>query len=191
VLSDRQKALDTANASKLLKTLVDVVCTIAELYPTSFQPHFQDIADVIIGWCIDASQERNIQKCFEEALAKFQPFWIANLEFTLNLLSQFLEDADAYAEDLGSAMSRVGRSNDYTNPEDCLEKLPGLFRVFHVILSSMKDFLIISPENAENLSFATTSLNRMISCIGAVLDSGFEGVNRMIKSGREQLIPSI
>lgn len=169
-----------------MKILVDVVCIIAELYPTAFQPHFQDIADVIIGWCIDTSEERNIQKCFEEALVKFQPFWIANLEFTLNLLSQFLEDADAYAEDLGSAMNRIGRSKDNAGPEDYLEKLPGLFRVFHVILSSMKDFLIISPENAENLSFATTSLNRMISCVGAVLDSGFDGVYRVIKSGSKQ-----
>lgn len=54
--------------------------------------------DILIGWHIDASQQQSIIDFTSTALISFQQFWISDINFTITLLGQFLEDMESYAE---------------------------------------------------------------------------------------------
>lgn len=59
---------------------------------------FQDTVDILIGWHIDATQQHSVIKFTSSALIGFQQFWISDINFTVTLLGQFLEDMESYAE---------------------------------------------------------------------------------------------
>lgn len=52
----------------------------------------------MIGWHIDASQQQSVIDFTSNALISFQQFWISDINFTVTLLGQFLEDMESYAE---------------------------------------------------------------------------------------------
>lgn len=57
---------------------------------------FKDIVDILIGWYIDPEQDAEFLDQIDKALVKLQNFWLNDMNFTLTLLSQFLEDAERY-----------------------------------------------------------------------------------------------
>lgn len=60
----------------------------------------QDIIDIIVGWHIDVSQPREVLKCATNCLKRMTPYWVIDMGFTINLLHQFLEDAENFKDDL-------------------------------------------------------------------------------------------
>ena len=60
--------------------------------------YFQDTVDILVGWHIDSTQKDSLIEFTSQALITFRQFWVADLYFTQDLLGQFLEDMEAYAE---------------------------------------------------------------------------------------------
>lgn len=59
----------------------------------------KDIVDILIGWYIEPLPTDRILEYTAQALHRFRPFWIEQLEATtLTLLEHFIEDADSYAQ---------------------------------------------------------------------------------------------
>ena len=58
----------------------------------------QDIVDILVGWHIDTTQGDKLVHRTSECLVQFHNYWIGDMRFSLTLLSQFLEDMEAYAE---------------------------------------------------------------------------------------------
>ena len=55
--------------------------------------------DILIGWYIEPFPTDRILEYTAQALHKFRPFWLEQLDLTtLTLLSHFIEDADNYAQ---------------------------------------------------------------------------------------------
>lgn len=55
--------------------------------------------DILIGWYIEPLTTDRVLDFTAEALQKFRPFWLEQLEgTTLTLLDHFIEDADNYAQ---------------------------------------------------------------------------------------------
>lgn len=55
--------------------------------------------DILIGWYIEPLPTDRILEYTAQALHKFRPFWLEQLDITtLTLLSHFIEDADNYAQ---------------------------------------------------------------------------------------------
>ena len=60
--------------------------------------HSQDTVDIMVGWHIDATQKDSVIQFISDTLISFHEFWSADLNFTFQLLGQFLEDMEAYVE---------------------------------------------------------------------------------------------
>ena len=60
--------------------------------------YLQDTVDILVGWHIDSTQKDSLIEFTSQALITFRQFWAADLYFTQDLLGQFLEDMEAYAE---------------------------------------------------------------------------------------------
>ena len=66
---------------------------------------FQDTVDILVGWHIDSTQKDSLIDFTSQALITFRQFWVTDLYFTQDLLGQFLEDMEAYAEVIYSLLN--------------------------------------------------------------------------------------
>ena len=57
---------------------------------------YQDTVDILVGWFVDPAQPVKVIRAATRALQVLRPFWKEDLVFSKTLLSQFLEDLDAY-----------------------------------------------------------------------------------------------
>lgn len=134
---------------------------------------FQDTVDILVGWHIDVTQRDSLTEYTSEALISFHQFWSADLSFSVNLLGQFLEDMEAYVEDLvlgvagSSGPMPVGDAADILPPDECVVKISALLRVFTTVVKSLWD----GP--SVNNQYLTEILDRLVKCVNAVLSHWF------------------
>ena len=77
----------------------------------------------MIAWHIDSSQPEHVIDYVSSALIELRPYWLKDLEFTITLLYQFLEDMESYVvQDVGSSLPSKRR--DF----DTIEKMAALFK---------------------------------------------------------------
>ncbi|XP_054706809.1 serine/threonine-protein kinase SMG1-like [Uloborus diversus] len=165
VMSRLQSALEIADVPELLIAIVNVIFEIANAYPSVFSKHFSDTVDILIGWHIDSTQQPSVIEFTSNTLIGFQQFWISDINFTLTLLGQFLEDMESYAEGLPKSKPQPKKSVMYLkelaqsklnlssstesqpcSPEENLAKIKSLIRVLITVLKSIGD-LVTPDEN--------------------------------------------
>lgn len=94
----------------------------------------------MVGWHIDATQKDDIIQFTSESLISFHQFWTSDLTFSVTLLGQFLEDMEAYAEDLNLISSgQTVVDDEIAPPEDCIVKIGALLKVFTTVVKSLGD----------------------------------------------------
>ncbi|KFU93835.1 Serine/threonine-protein kinase SMG1, partial [Chaetura pelagica] len=100
-------------------------------------------------------------------LQSLEPFWVADLTFSTTLLGQFLEDMEAYAEDLSHVASRESVDEDIPPPSVSLPKLAALLRVFSTVVRSIGERFspIRGPPITE--AYVTDVLYRVMRCVTA------------------------
>ncbi|XP_058442712.1 serine/threonine-protein kinase Smg1 [Malaya genurostris] len=94
--------LETAEADCFI-VITDVIVEICTKYPKHFKANFTDIVDIVVGWHLETDQTNDVKQHCSKVLQSFKVFWNEDLEFTLNLLSQFVEDIGVCCEELESA----------------------------------------------------------------------------------------
>ena len=52
--------------------------------------------DILIAWHIDCSQTDEVIDFISNTLVEFRPYWLKEINFTVTLLYQFLEDMESY-----------------------------------------------------------------------------------------------
>ncbi|CAF4668423.1 unnamed protein product, partial [Rotaria sp. Silwood2] len=93
-----KKILESVVHAPLMIVITDTIIDLSRIYPQVFQEIFTDIVDILIGWYIEPLPTDRILEYTAQALHKFRPFWIEQIEATLTLLDHFIEDADNYAQ---------------------------------------------------------------------------------------------
>ncbi|KAI8501131.1 Serine/threonine-protein kinase smg1 [Branchiostoma belcheri] len=167
-MSNLQSVLENADTPDLLMAVVDCIQYVAEYYPHVFTNHFRDTVDILVGWHIDSTQKETVIKYTSDILVSLQQFWVGDLGFSVTLLGQFLEDMEAYTEDLHRFARRSPCEDDVPPPDVCLPKLTALLRVFSTVVSSMGDHF--SPNHGPPLTeaYITELLDRMVRCVDQV-----------------------
>ena len=69
---------------------------LSKSYPDHTFYIFQDIIDILIAWHIDVTQTDELINTISDILVDFRPFWLKEINFTINLLYQFVEDLESY-----------------------------------------------------------------------------------------------
>jgi PI-3-kinase-related kinase SMG-1 len=131
VMKDLQELLERTNQSGFLITLVDALGTISNWKPKLFEPIFQDVVDILVGWHIDSTQLPAVRTHMSQVLLSWNSYWIIDMEFSSSLLRQFMEDLEAFDED-------VAKSDDPDNLKDISERMLSLMQVFNTVLSCLK-----------------------------------------------------
>ncbi|KAJ0028876.1 hypothetical protein Pint_36435 [Pistacia integerrima] len=64
-----------------------------------FQPHFLDIVDLLLGWALVPDLAESDRCVIMDSFLQFQKHWVDSLQFSLGLLSKFLDDMDVLLQD--------------------------------------------------------------------------------------------
>lgn len=87
--------LEKVDDPELFLTIISVIQQIALNYPKQFQPQFEDIVDIIVGWHLDSEQSLNNVKVKNHCcnfLSSLEENWEGNINLMSNLLNQIVED---------------------------------------------------------------------------------------------------
>ncbi|XP_034180761.2 serine/threonine-protein kinase Smg1 isoform X1 [Osmia lignaria lignaria] len=167
MMSQLQSTLENVDRSDLLVATVDAILLIMESYPETFSNHFRDTVDILVGWHIDSTQQKAIATYASRSLQRLRSFWIADLQFTLTLLGQFLEDMESYDEELSLPDSGRSSPGDETSPtpKECIRRITSLISVFNTVTKSISEHL--NPNLTPNVqwSFLSDCLSKMLKTV--------------------------
>lgn len=108
--------------------ITNTIQQFAQNYPKQFQSHFADIVDIVIGWHLESDQLIDIKEHCSLILQTFKPFWLNDVTFTRNLLSQFLEDIVSYRDELKKNQLQdadLSSARGSSTPEICVGSIVG------------------------------------------------------------------
>ncbi|XP_017669023.1 PREDICTED: serine/threonine-protein kinase SMG1 isoform X2 [Lepidothrix coronata] len=137
VMTSLQSILENVDTPELLCKCVKCILLVSRCYPHIFSTNFRDTVDILVGWHIDHTQKPSLTQQVSGWLQSLEPFWVADLTFSTTLLGQFLEDMEAYAEDLSHVASGESVDEDIPPPSVSLPKLAALLRVFSTVVRSI------------------------------------------------------
>lgn len=120
--------LENAEIATVFVAITKVIRQFAVNYPKAFEQHFTDIVDIVIGWHLETDQTIEFKQHCAELLQTFNRFWSVDLEFTNNLLGQFLEDIITCGEEIKANQGRMSPILDKTAPPElCFASLVGAY----------------------------------------------------------------
>ncbi|KAM9392172.1 serine/threonine-protein kinase SMG1 [Pholidichthys leucotaenia] len=191
VMTNLQSILENVDTPELLCQSVKCILQVARCYPHVFSTNFRDTVDILVGWHIDHTQKQSLTQQVSGWLQSLEQFWVADLTFSTTLLGQFLEDMEAYAEDLSHVVSEEVLDEDIPPPSVSLPKLAALLRVFSTVVRSIGERF--SPFRGPPITevYITDILNRVLACVTAakqvqfseaVLTAGNECVGVLLAS---------
>lgn len=117
--------LDGTDKPTHFVAVTNVIQQFAHNYPKSFQPHFADIVDFVIGWHLETDQLLSIKQHCSFILQQFKQFWLNDVNFTRNLLNQFLEDIISYRDEIQNQIASGGSGSSTPTPEICFGSIVG------------------------------------------------------------------
>ncbi|OCT64106.1 hypothetical protein XELAEV_18045208mg [Xenopus laevis] len=167
VMTSLQSILENVDTPELLCKCVQCILLVSRCYPHIFSTNFRDTVDILVGWHIDHTQKPSLTQQVSGWLQSLEPFWVADLAFSTTLLGQFLEDMEAYAEDLGHVASGESVDEDIPPPSVSLPKLAALLSVFSTVVRSIGERF--SPIRGPPITEAYVSdiLYRVMRCVTA------------------------
>ncbi|XP_037824914.1 serine/threonine-protein kinase Smg1 [Lucilia sericata] len=92
--------LENAEVSENFISISETIAEFSKNYKTSFQRHFTDIVDIIVGWHLEVEQPAELKRHCSKVLQQFAEYFLNELDFTFGLLGQFIEDIEACREDI-------------------------------------------------------------------------------------------
>ncbi|KAJ0077716.1 hypothetical protein Patl1_36279 [Pistacia atlantica] len=100
ILKACQELLEDERTSlSLLHRLLGVLTLISLKFSGFFQPHFLDIVDLLLGWALVPDLAESDRCVIMDSFLQFQKHWVGSLQFSLGLLSKFLDDMDVLLQD--------------------------------------------------------------------------------------------
>ncbi|CAC5378702.1 unnamed protein product [Mytilus coruscus] len=140
VMANVQTLLENADTPEVLMAVVNIILHISKHYSHVFTSHFRDTVDILVGWHIDTTQKDSLTTFTSKALIEMNPYWVVDFNFSITLLGQFLEDMEAYAEDLTYSFSgQAYPDEELPLPEECIIKITALLKVFTTVIRSLGD----------------------------------------------------
>lgn len=147
---------DERTSSIVLHRLLGVLTLVSLKFSRCFQPHFLDIVDVLLGWALVPDLSESDRRVMMDSFLQFQKHWVGNLQFSLGLLSKFLDDMEVLLQDGSPGTPQQFR------------RLLALLSCFSTVLQSTASGLLeinLLPQIGEPLS---RMLPRLLGCLSMV-----------------------
>ncbi|CAN1133576.1 Serine/threonine-protein kinase SMG1 [Linum perenne] len=157
ILKACQELLEDERTSfSLLQRLLGILTLISLKFYRFFQPHFADIVDLLLGWVLVPNLAEADRRVILDSFLEFQKHWVANLQFSLGLLSKFLGDMEVLLQD----------DSQGTPPQ--FRRLLALLSCFSTVLKSTASGLL-EMNFLEQISEPLSKLHpRLLQCLSMI-----------------------
>ncbi|XP_025837692.1 serine/threonine-protein kinase SMG1 [Agrilus planipennis] len=157
-------ALENTENSEIFKAILEILIDLVELYPEHFYSQFRDTADLLFGWHVDHTQHLSTIEFISDMLQHIGKHFQLNLDFSVSLIWNFVEDIGTYASQLKERDPNDGIEIN------CIEHLTVSVLAFNTVLKCLED--AFHPNNNELVSVKAVSdcLNRILNTLSGVLE---------------------
>lgn len=157
ILKACQELLEDERTSlSLLHRLLGVLTLISLKFSRFFQPHFLDIVDLLLGWALVPDLAESDRRVIMDSFLQFQKHWVGSLQFSLGLLSKFLDDMDVLLQD-----------GSHGTPQQ-FRRLLALLSCFSTVLQSTASGLLEMNLLEQIIEPITKMLPRLLGCLSMV-----------------------
>ncbi|XP_056647970.1 serine/threonine-protein kinase SMG1 isoform X1 [Diorhabda sublineata] len=92
--------IETTENAEVFKSILDVLVTVVEMYQSEFYDQFRDTIDLLFGWHVDHTQPLSNIEFISKSLQRISHHFKYYLEFSIQLIENFLEDIGNYSTQL-------------------------------------------------------------------------------------------
>lgn len=170
IMLQSQSILENTDVPEIFMSTMEIVLLLEELHTSIFTNHFRDTVDILLGWHVDSNQTVQVTEFVSKSLVKLSKHWQNNVSFSLNLMSQFLEDMEPYSEQLHNRFTDCQTPQDGQSDE-ILERVTSLIRAFSTVVKCLGEKF--NPHNNTNVSviFVTNCLSKVLKTTIEALES--------------------
>ncbi|KAF9558939.1 Serine/threonine-protein kinase smg1 [Mortierella alpina] len=97
LLEDIEDVLDRSEDSSSLLPTLDQLLDLSVQHPEAWQPRFQAIVDLLVGWHVDRGTTAAVRRRIGDVLGSFTVQWSSAADFGQDLLEYFINDIEALA----------------------------------------------------------------------------------------------
>ncbi|KAJ8935612.1 hypothetical protein NQ318_017350 [Aromia moschata] len=153
-------AIETTENAEVFKFILEILVTVVEMYPSEFYEQFRDTIDLLFGWHVDHTQPLCNIEFISKSLQRISHHFKYNLEFSIQLIENFLEDITNYASQLGE-----------TGEISVLDHVTVLILAMNTVLKCLD--VSFHPSNNKNVKseFIATCLTRIVNTVMDALES--------------------
>lgn len=152
-------AIETTENAEVFKAILDVLVTAVEMYPNGFHEQFRDTIDLLFGWHVDHTQPLCNIEFISKSLQRISHHFKYNLDFSIMLIKNFLEDIGNYA-------SQLTDTGEISN----IEHVTVLILAMNTVLNCLGDTIYPANNKQVKVDFIINALGRIIKTIKDSLD---------------------
>lgn len=178
-----QVIIEGTDSSDVFMAAINAMIILSNSYPEHFANHFVDTVDILVGWHVDNAQPKKIKDFALQSLFKLSRHWQADVGFSVNLLSQFIEDMVAYATDLDADVIEKDEPN---TPEECIQKITSFLNVYNTVVKSLGQLLSPNLSQIVSWNFLTESLTKILTVLTKILQEDTD--SELILAGNESIV---
>ncbi|XP_037938789.1 serine/threonine-protein kinase Smg1 [Teleopsis dalmanni] len=97
--------LENAETTEIFIIISETIAEFSKIYKKSFEIHFTDVVDIIVGWHLEVEQPLKLKWHCAFVLQQYAQYFLKQLDFTISLLGQFLEDIVSFGDDIANKQS--------------------------------------------------------------------------------------
>ncbi|KAJ8915770.1 hypothetical protein NQ315_004582 [Exocentrus adspersus] len=152
--------IETTENAEVFKSILDILVTVVEMYPSEFYEQFRDTIDLLFGWHVDHTQPMSNIEFISKSLQKISHHFKYHLEFSVQLIENFLEDITNYEV----LLSENGETST-------VDHVTVLILAMNTVLKCLD--MSFHPTNNKyvKIDFIVTSLTRIIKTVTENLDT--------------------
>ncbi|XP_050301026.1 serine/threonine-protein kinase SMG1 [Anthonomus grandis grandis] len=98
-------AIEVTDNAEVFKAILETLVNVVEVYPNEFYTQFRDTIDLLFGWHVDHTQPLSNIEFISKNMQKLSHHFKFNIEFSVSLVENFLEDISNYTADLNKPES--------------------------------------------------------------------------------------
>ena len=97
LVQDVQDVLEKTESEGIMMAVAIVLADLSRWKPKTFEPYFQNVVDILVGWHIDSSQSPTARTCISTVLLSWHSLWIIDMEFSSSLLKRKMRSSPSPA----------------------------------------------------------------------------------------------
>ncbi|XP_076263990.1 serine/threonine-protein kinase Smg1 isoform X2 [Rhynchophorus ferrugineus] len=157
VINNLVTSIEMTENAEVFKAILEILVLVVEMYPNEFYTQFRDTIDLLFGWHVDHTQPLSIVEFISKSLQKLSNHFRCNMNFSISLVENFLEDIT----NLGSEL----------NSPETLDHVTVLILALNTVLKCLGTNFHPINSSSVTTEFIVNCLVTIIKTVGDALDN--------------------